>query len=189
MAKLWQYMFYLICATLAKVAVQLLQSYFLSNFIKRHICKIACVTGLKWNQTRLNFWRLFQKLFWRAPHFKSKNKPSFHEERRGAGPHRGARAKRGRALPPLFLPLMKWKFCFCFLNGSFENGVRAKKSFWNDFSKMECVWFHFKPMTMMNFAKMKLHHAKYKENFRPKDSFQQLKRFFTIFFNSTYSSP
>ena len=105
-----------------------------SQFIKRHICKIACVTSLKWNQTRSIFEGYFRNFFWRAQYFKNKSKISFHGEWKRAGPQRGARAKRGRALPPLVSP-MKWSFVF-----AFWNMVRApKRKFWNNLQKLDKI--------------------------------------------------
>ena len=64
----------------------------------------------------LNFWRLIQELFWRAPYFKSKNKTSF----------QFMRNERGKSVPPYGgpPPLVphERKVCFCFWNM-----VRAKK--------------------------------------------------------------
>ena len=54
----------------------------------------------------------FRNFFWRAPHFKSKNKPSFHEERRGAAPKWGPAQSEG-ALYPHSFP-RKWRFVFAF---------------------------------------------------------------------------
>ena len=123
--------------------------HFWSNFAHR---KIACVIDLKWNQPHSIFGRLLQKLFWRAPYFQSiiqKAKTKLFifigEWKRGA---KRARALRGPPFggpPPLSIPQWKWKFCFWFLNDALNVGC-APKSFWNDLPKMECVWFHFKPV-------------------------------------------
>ena len=85
------------------------------------------------------FWSFFQKLFWRAPHFKSNTSLRFMGNGEGRAP-KGSRAKRGRALPPSVHHEMM--VCSCFWNV-----VRAKKIFWKNLQKFRYVWFHFKSVT------------------------------------------
>ena len=79
---------------------------FFIKFYQLHGCKIACITGLKWNQTRSIFEDYFRNFFWSAPNFKNKSKVSFQRQ----------------YLPPSIH--FEMKFCFCFWNM-----VRAKKKF------------------------------------------------------------
>ena len=116
-------------------------SFFVSKLF--FLCKIAWRHwfGMKWNTSQL-LANDFRNLFVMRTHFfksiiqkaRRQNFPSFFRERKGAGPQRGARAKRGRALPSSIPHEMK--FCFCFWNM-----VRAKKSFWNNLQKLSAFDF------------------------------------------------
>ena len=98
-----------------------------------HGCKIARVTGLKWNQTR-SIYEVYFRIFFDAHHLKSKIC------NRGSGPPLGG-PRRAQARFAPFHSL--WNETLFLL---LKYAARQKKLLKYS-SKIERVWFHFKPVT------------------------------------------